>query len=70
MKNNFNIFIDRLSEYFAHHKGFLPILGILMIVTNWILQFFPGLGWIVYSDLFLHLGAALAILGFLLAIAL
>lgn len=70
MKKKLNTIIDRLSEFFAHRKGFLPILGILLVITNWILQFFPGAGWIAQSDLLLHLGAILGILGFLLALAL
>jgi hypothetical protein len=62
--------IDRASEYFAHRKGLLPIIGILLIVVNFILPFIFGLNVITGSNLFLHLGVIVAIFGFLLASAL
>jgi hypothetical protein len=42
----------------------------LLIFLNFILVFFPGLGWIADSNFLLHLGVIIAILGFLLAQAL
>jgi hypothetical protein len=63
-------FIDEASEYLAHRKGLMPFIGIFLILINLVLQFFPGLGWIVSSNLFLHLGALIAIIGFLVAQAL
>lgn len=62
--------IDDLSEALARRKGLFPIVGIALIVVNFILQFFPHLGWIVESDLLLHLGLILSLSGFLLAWAL
>jgi hypothetical protein len=70
MKQAFNKLIDNLSEYIAHRKGLLPLLGLLLVVVNAVLQFFPGIGWFVQSNLLLHLGVVLAILGMLLAWAL
>ena len=61
--------IDRLSEYFAARKGLLPILGILLVVANFIVRLLP-LGWFGSSDLLLHLGIILAIFGFMIAWAL
>lgn len=66
----FNKFIDVLSEFLAARKGMLPLLGILLILVNFILQFFPGLGWVVQSNLLLHLGLVVALIGILLAWAL
>ena len=63
-------FLDRLSEFFAARKGLLPILGMLFIILNFGLQFLPMMGIVANSNLFLHLGLVLAILGFLLAWAL
>lgn len=68
--DRFNKFLDQLSEYFANRKGLLPITGILLIITNFVLQFFPDLGWVGQSNLLLHVGVVLAIFGFLLARAL
>jgi hypothetical protein len=70
MFSRINKFLDVISEYLAHRKGLLPILGILLVLVNFILQLVLVNGWIVQSDLFLHLGVILAIIGFLLAWAL
>jgi len=58
--------LDKLSENLAHRKGLLPSLGILLIIVNYILQFF-SLGWLAQSNLLLHLGLVLAIFGLMLA---
>lgn len=65
----FNHFLDWISEYLAARKGLLPILGMLLVAVNFILQLFSQ-GWVAESNLFLHLGVILAILGILLAWAL
>jgi hypothetical protein len=65
-----NSFLDKLSNFLAHRKGLLPLLGILLVIINGVLQFFPGLGWLSDSNLFLHLGVILAIFGLMLAWAL
>jgi hypothetical protein len=62
-------FLDRISEFLAARKGLLPLIGLLLVVINFILQFF-SIGWIAESNLLLHLGLILAIIGFLLAWAL
>ena len=66
----FSQLLDQLSEYLAHRKGLLPILGLLLVVINLILQLFPDLGWLASSNLFLHIGVILAIVGMMLAWAL
>ena len=66
----FNQFLDQLSEFFAHRKGLLPVLGMVLVILNLVLQMFPGIGWLATSNLFLHLGVILAIVGMLLAWAL
>ncbi len=65
----FSSLLDRLSEFLAHRKGLLPLLGMGLVVVNFILQFLP-LGWLATSNFFLHLGVILAIIGFMLAWAL
>jgi hypothetical protein len=63
--------VDRLSEYLAHRKGLLPLLGVALILLNLLLQFLlPGGSLLASSNLFLHLGLVIAILGFMLAWAL
>ena len=70
MSERFNKTLDRISEYLAHRKGLLPMVAILIVGVNWILQFFPSVGWLAQSNFLLHLGVIIAILGFLLAWAL
>jgi hypothetical protein len=70
MNTKLNRFLDVISDYFARRKGLLPAIGILLVLVNYALQFMPWFGWFSESDLLLHLGIVLAILGFLLAWAL
>jgi hypothetical protein len=62
--------VDNASNYFAHRKGLLPLIGILLVVINYVLPFIFGLNLITGSNLFLHLGVIIAIFGLMLAWAL
>ena len=63
--------LDKASNYFAHRKGLLPLLGILLVIINYILPFIFGLDNLVTgSNLFLHVGIIIAIFGMMLAWAL
>ena len=62
--------IDKLSEFLAHRKGLLPMLGLLFIFANLLLQFLPSLGWMTSSNVLLHIGLIVAIFGLMLAWAL
>ena len=62
--------LDWLSEFLAHRKGLLPLLGIVLIILNLILQFVLPPGWLTSSNLLLHIGLILAIFGLMLAWAL
>ncbi len=64
-----NKIIDKLSEFLASRKGLLPLLGLVLILINLCLQVFPA-SWIRDSNLFLHLGIMLAIIGLMFAWAL
>jgi hypothetical protein len=69
MEKRFSIFLDQASEFIARRKGLLPLLGISLILVNFLLQIIP-MGWLSQSNLFLHLGIILAILGLMFAWAL
>jgi predicted Kef-type K+ transport protein len=69
MKSSFSKLLDFLSDFIATRKGLLPIIGILCVGLNFLLGLFTA-GWLASSDLFLHAGIIIAILGFLLAWAL
>lgn len=62
--------VDFFSEFLAQRKGLLPTIGILFIIANAVLQFLPGVGWLAQTNLLLHIGIIVALLGVLLAWAL
>ena len=62
--------LDHLSEFFAHRKGLLPIVGLLFVIVNFIFQLTPELVWLSTTNFFLYLGVILAIIGMVLAWAL
>jgi hypothetical protein len=67
----FSRLIDKASDYFAHRKGLLPLIGILLVIINYILPFIFGLDNVITgSNLFLHLGVIIAVFGLMLAWAL
>jgi len=66
----FNQFLDAASEFLAHRKGLLPAVGILLVIINGVLQFIPGSGVFVETNILLHLGVIIAVLGIMLAWAL
>jgi hypothetical protein len=61
--------IDNASNYFAHRKGLLPLIGVLLVIVNFFLPFLVD-DWITRSNLLLHLGIIVAILGIMLSRAL
>lgn len=70
MEDFFSKLLDDLSEYLADRKGLLPLVGVGLVLLNFLLELiFPGAG-ITKVDLFLHLGIIVAILGLVLARAL
>ena len=65
MKLRISQLIDQLSNYLADRKGLLPLIGILLIIINFIFQIIPA-GWLSSSNLFMHLGLIIAIIGLML----
>lgn len=62
-----SVLIDKASEYFAHRKGLLPMIGMALVLVNFLLPFFMAPNFLTLSNLFLHIGVIVAIFGFLLA---
>lgn len=69
MSEKLSAFLDDASEYLAARKGLLPLIGMVLVVLNLIFQIVPA-GWLTTSNLLLHIGIIVAIIGFLLARAL
>ena len=61
--------VDQLSDFFAHRKGLLPLIGIALVAANLIIVLFAP-GWLASTNLLLHLWVIVAVVGFLLARAL
>ncbi len=63
-----NEIIERLNNFFGERPGLLPMVGVLLVVLNFLLQIFPGpdSSWLVESNLFLHLGVLFGLVGILL----
>jgi hypothetical protein len=59
--------LDAIAQYLAHRKGLLPLLGLFLVVCNLLLRILAPQAWLSATDLLLHMGVLLAILGFLLA---
>ena len=70
MKDSLNKILDDVSEYLAHRKGLVPMVGVGFVIINFLVKLvLPG-SWFAGVDLLLHVGVITAILGFLLAWAL
>lgn len=63
-------FLDHASEFLAHRKGLLPIIGLILILVNLLIQFIVPGSLLATSNLFLHIGLIVAIFGLMLAWAL
>lgn len=62
--------LEKSADFMAERPGFLPLVAVVFILINFLLQIFPGSGWVVESDLFLHFGLVIGILGLLIIRAL
>lgn len=59
--------LDRISAFIARYRGLPAMVAVLLVLLNFVLGFFPGLGWLASSDLLLHLGIVVGFVGLLLA---
>lgn len=66
----FSKVLDDLSDFLSHRKGLLPLVGMILVLANLLVNLFAPNGWLADTDLLLHLGVIIAILGFMLAAAL
>ncbi|MBE2223653.1 MAG: hypothetical protein IAF02_19080 [Anaerolineae bacterium] len=67
-----NELVERLNDFFAERPGLLPLIGVLLVILNLLLQIYPGpgSGWFVDSNFLLHIGVIMSIIGLLLVRAL
>jgi hypothetical protein len=65
--------IDKISDYLAHNQGMPVFVGVLLVILNYVAQFFvrvPVIGFIGSTNLLLHLGIIGGLIGVLLGDAL
>ncbi len=62
-----------VSDYLAQRKGLPVLIGVGLMIISLIFNLLPAwpvVGWLAKTDLLLHLGAILGVLGILLGDAL
>jgi hypothetical protein len=64
--------LDGISDYVSAHRGVPVLIGVLLVVLNYVLLIIPGvqLGFVETTDLLLHLGVIVGLIGILLGDAL
>ena len=59
--------MQKLADFLEGVKGLPILIGILLVILNFIAQYIPGLAFLGHSNLLLHLGVVVGLLGVLLA---
>jgi ABC-type amino acid transport system permease subunit len=64
--------LDSISDYVSVHRGVPVLLGVLLVVLNYVLLIIPGvqLGFVETTNLLLHVGVIVGLVGVLLGDAL
>ena len=67
MDQQINELVERVNNFMVRRPGILPLVGVLFILFNFLLHLYPGPdAWIAESNLLLHIGLLLSIVGLLL----
>ena len=67
MDRQINEIVERINAFMVRRPGILPLAGVGFILLNFLLQIYPGPDvWIAASNLFLHVGLILSVVGLLL----
>jgi ABC-type amino acid transport system permease subunit len=64
--------LDGISDYVSTHRGVPVLIGVLFVVFNYLLLIIPGiqLGFVETTNLLLHVGVIVGLIGVLLGDAL
>lgn len=62
--------LDRISSYIAEHKGVPVLIGVLLVIVNFIVALLSPASWLTTTNLLLHLGVVVGLFGILLGDAL
>lgn len=63
------MWLNKVSAFIARYKGLPILIAVALVALNFVLQML-NLGWLSTSNLFLHLGVIVGLIGVLLAEAL
>jgi len=66
-------FLRITSDYLANRKGLPVLIGVVLIALNLVATFLPPwpvVGWLAETDLLLHVGVSVGLIGVLLGDAL
>jgi hypothetical protein len=59
--------MQKIADFLERVKGLPILIGILLVILNFIVQYIPSLAFLGDSNLLLHLGVVVGLLGVLLA---
>ena len=62
--------LDRISGYIAEHKGVPVLVGVLLVILNFAVVLLSRGTWLADTNLLLHLGVVVGLIGILLGDAL
>ena len=62
--------LDRIAEFIAVYKGVPVLLGALLVLINFVVVLLAPEAWLARTNLLLHLGVVVGLLGILLGDAL
>ena len=60
------MWLNKISAFISRYRGLPILVAVACVILNFVLQFMP-LGWLSTSNLFLHIGVVLGLMGVLLA---
>jgi hypothetical protein len=66
--------LKRISDFLARLPGLPVLIGVVLVVLNFVVRLLPDawpvVGWLVHTDLLLHLGVIVGLIGILIGDAL
>ena len=62
--------LDRVSAYIAEHKGVPVLLGLLLVIINFVIVLLSPGSWLATTNVLLHTGVVVGLMGILLGDAL
>jgi hypothetical protein len=66
--------LKRVSDFLARAPGLPVFIGVFLVILNFVARLLPDtwpvVGWLVHTDLLLHLGVIVGLIGVLLGDAL